>query len=41
MQKTKPAPHEPILSIVFGFWQARAVAVATELGLPVAVDQRG
>ena len=29
-----PAPHEQILSIILGFWQARAVAVATELGLP-------
>ena len=34
MQNTKPAPHEQILSIVLGFWQARALAVATELGLP-------
>ena len=32
MQNT--APHEQILSIVLGFWQARALAVATELGLP-------
>ena len=34
MQNTKPAPHEQILSIVLGFWQARALAVATELDLP-------
>ena len=34
MQNTKPAPHEQILSIVLGFWQARALAVATDLGLP-------
>ena len=34
MQNTKPAPHEQILSIVLGFWQARALAVATELGVP-------
>jgi hypothetical protein len=34
MQNTKPAPHEQIISIVPGFWQARALAVATELGLP-------
>ena len=34
MQNTKPAPQEQILSIVLGFWQARALAVATELGLP-------
>ena len=27
-------PHEKILSIVQGFWRARAVAVATELDLP-------
>jgi hypothetical protein len=42
----KLAPHEQILSIVQGFWQARALAVATELGLaeflaegPLHVDQ--
>ena len=29
MQNTKPASHEQILSIVVGFWQARALAVAT------------
>ena len=34
MQNTKPAPQEQILPIVLGFWQARALAVATELGLP-------
>ena len=34
MPNTKPAPQEQILSIVLGFWQARALAVATELGLP-------
>jgi hypothetical protein len=34
MQNTTPAPHEQILSIVLGFWQARAVIVAAELGLP-------
>ena len=34
MQNTKPAPQEQIFSIVLGFWQARALAVATELGLP-------
>src|SRR5262249_36351585 len=33
MQNTKPAPHEQVFSIVVGFWQARALAVATELGL--------
>ena len=32
MQNTKPAPHEQIFSAVLGFWQARALAVATELG---------
>jgi hypothetical protein len=32
MQNT--APHEQILSILLGFWQARALAVATELDLP-------
>jgi hypothetical protein len=34
MQNTKLTPQEQILPIVLGFWQARAVAVATELGLP-------
>jgi hypothetical protein len=34
MQNTKSAPQEQILPIVLGFWQARALAVATELGLP-------
>src|SRR5215813_5423444 len=34
MQNTKSAPNEQIFSIVLGFWQARALAVATELGLP-------
>src|SRR5262249_37947705 len=34
MQNTKPVPQEQIFSIVLGFWQARALAVATELGLP-------
>jgi len=34
MQNTKPTPHEQIFSIVLGFWQARALAVATELDLP-------
>ena len=33
MQNTNPAPQEQILPIVLGFWQARALAVATELGL--------
>jgi hypothetical protein len=28
-----PAPHEQILNIVMGFWQSRALAVATELEL--------
>jgi hypothetical protein len=26
----KPAPEEQILPLVMGFWQARALAVATE-----------
>jgi hypothetical protein len=34
MQNTKPALQEQIFSIVLGFWKARALAVATELGLP-------
>jgi hypothetical protein len=33
MPLTKPAPHEQIMSILLGHWQARALAVATELGL--------
>jgi O-methyltransferase domain/Dimerisation domain len=33
LQNTKPTPQEQIFSIVLGFWQARALAVATELGL--------
>src|SRR5260370_36510726 len=42
----KLAPHEQILSIVQGFWQARALAVATELAVaeflaegPLHVDE--
>ncbi|HWZ59276.1 MAG TPA: methyltransferase [Gemmatimonadaceae bacterium] len=35
-----PAPHEQILSIVLGFWQARALAVATELGIPDLLADR-
>jgi hypothetical protein len=34
MKSATPQPHEQILSIVLGFWQARAVAIATELGVP-------
>jgi hypothetical protein len=34
MQNAISAPQEQILPIVMGFWQARALAVATELGLP-------
>src|SRR5262245_64577967 len=34
MKHITPAPHEQIFSIVLGFWQARALAVATELGVP-------
>jgi hypothetical protein len=33
MQNTQPAPQERIFPIVMGFWQARALVVATELGL--------
>jgi len=40
MQSTTPTPHEQILSIVLGFWQARAIAVATKLGLPDLVAER-
>lgn len=34
MKNTQPAPQEQISSIILGFWQARALAVATELGVP-------
>jgi hypothetical protein len=33
LETTSPAPHEQILNIVMGFWQSRALAVATELEL--------
>jgi hypothetical protein len=33
MDKLQLAPHEQIFSILLGSWQARALAVATELGL--------
>src|SRR5215510_12823987 len=46
MQNTKLTPQEQIFSLVLGFWQARALAVATELGLsdllaegPLHVDE--
>lgn len=46
MQNAQPAPQERIFPIVTGFWQARALALATELGLaeilaerPLDVDQ--
>jgi hypothetical protein len=28
-----PSPHEQILSIILGYWQANAVGLATKLGL--------
>jgi len=34
MQNTTPTPHDQIQSIVLGFWHGRALAVATELGVP-------
>jgi hypothetical protein len=34
VKNNKQSPQEQIFSIVLGFWQARALAVATELGLP-------
>src|SRR6185295_6742383 len=34
IENTKPSPHEQIFSIVLGFWQSRALAVVTELGVP-------
>src|SRR6476659_9693138 len=40
MQNTKPRPHEQIFSIVLGVWQARALGVATELGLPDLLAER-
>src|SRR5499426_4288600 len=46
MQNTRPVPQEQIFSIVVGFWQARTLAVVTELGLsdllvegPLHVDE--
>jgi len=39
MQNTKPVPQEQIFSIALGFWQARALAVATELGLPALLAE--
>jgi len=39
MQETRP-PHEQILSIVVGFFQSRAVALATELDLAEFVADR-
>lgn len=46
MQNTNVAPQEQILPIVLGFWQSRALAVATKLGLadllaegPLDVDE--
>jgi hypothetical protein len=38
--KDPTAPHEQILSIVVGFWQARTVALATELDLAELVADR-
>ena len=40
MQNAKPAPQEQIFPIVLGFWQARALAVATDLGLPDLLAER-
>ncbi|HEY2534921.1 MAG TPA: methyltransferase [Xanthobacteraceae bacterium] len=37
---TPLTPQERILSVVLGFWQARALAVATELGLPDLLAER-
>ena len=34
MQNTTAAPHEQVFSRVLGFWQARALVVATEIGVP-------
>jgi hypothetical protein len=39
MQSTTPTPNERLFSIVLGSWQARAISVATELGLPDLVAQ--
>ena len=46
MENAQPAPQKRIFPMVMGFWQARALAVATELGLaellaegPLDVDQ--
>jgi hypothetical protein len=44
-ETSSPAPHEQTFKIVVGFWQSRALAVATELELadflaagPLAAD---
>ena len=34
MPNAQPTPQARILSLVLGFWQSRALAVAAELGLP-------
>jgi hypothetical protein len=46
MRNNQPAPHEQILSIILGYWQANAVGLATKLGLadllaegPVQVEE--
>jgi hypothetical protein len=35
----KAAPQEQILPIVLGYWQARAFAATTELGVPDLLTQ--
>jgi len=40
MQNAQPTPQERIFPIVIGFWHARALAVATELGLAELLAER-
>ena len=40
MSNSTSTPEERIYSIVLGFWQARALAVATELGLADLLGDR-
>jgi hypothetical protein len=40
MSNSTSTPEELIYSIVLGFWQARALAVATELGLADLLAER-
>ena len=39
MQNNRPAPHEQILSIILGYWQANVLGLATKLGLADLLDK--